>query len=129
MKSPVLINASCWIEYFRRYESEVSERVEAHIRNDRAAVTGVVLAELLQGARTEKETLEVKTSLEAAIWIETSERLYARAGEIGFKLRRKDVTIPVTDCIVAAAAESESIGGNLLTLDGHFREIDSLNLL
>ncbi len=85
------------------------------------------MTELLQGARTEAEVFEVKTSLEAVHWIETNERLYARAGETGFELRRRGTTIPTTDCIVAAAAES--IGGNLLTLDGHFGEIDSLTLL
>lgn len=127
MNSPVLVDTSCWIEYFRHYESDVAERVEALIRGDRVAVTGVVLAELSQGARTEAEVFRVKTSLEAAIWVETGERLYSRAGEIGFELRRRGVTIPMTDCLVAAAAESAV--GNLLTLDGHFGEIDSLDML
>jgi predicted nucleic acid-binding protein len=122
-----LIDTSYWIECFRHYESDVSEKVETFIREDRAAATGVVLAEFLQGARTEAEMEEVKTSLEAVHWIETNERLYARAGEIGFELRRKGIAIPTMGCIVAAAAES--IGGDLLTLDGHFGDIDSLNLL
>ncbi|MBA2692919.1 MAG: PIN domain nuclease [Rubrobacter sp.] len=98
MKSPVLVDTSYWIEYFRRYESDVSERVETFIREDRAAAMGVILAELLQGARTNAEMEEVKFSLEAVHWIETDERLYARAGEIGFELRRKGATIPTTDC-------------------------------
>jgi predicted nucleic acid-binding protein len=122
-----LIDTSCWIEYFRHYESEVAERIETLILEDRAATTGIVLSELLQGARTNAEMSRIGASLEALVWVETDERLYARAGEIGFKLRRKGVTIPITDCIVAAAAESA--GGNLLTLDGHFGEIDSLDLL
>lgn len=117
MKSPVLIDTSYWIEYINRPGGERMRRVAGLIREDRAAARGVVLAELLQGARTNAEMSKIKASLEAVHWIETSERLYARAGEIGFDLRRKGITIPTTDCIVAAAAES--IGGNLLTLDGH----------
>lgn len=77
MNSLALIDTSCWIEYFRRHESEASERVEELIRGDRAAATGIVLAELLQGARTNAEIEEVKISLEAVHWIETDERLYA----------------------------------------------------
>lgn len=77
MKSPTLIDTSYWIEYFRHYKNEASEKVEFFIREDRAA-TGVVLTELLQGARTNAEMEEVKTSLEAVHWIETDERLYAR---------------------------------------------------
>ncbi len=65
MNSPALIDTSYWIEYFRRYESDVSERVEEFIRDDQAAVTGVVLAELFQGARTNAEVEEVRASLGA----------------------------------------------------------------
>lgn len=127
MNSPVLIDTSYWIEYVNRPGSENMKKVAELIREDRAAATGVVLAELLQGARTNAEMSKIKVSLEAVHWIETDERLYARAGEIGFELRREGITIPTTDCIVAAAAES--IGGDLLTLDGHFGDMDFLNLL
>jgi predicted nucleic acid-binding protein len=127
MNSPVLIDTSYWIEYINRPGSERMRRVAELIREDCAAATGIVLAELLRGARTNAEMEKIKASLEAVLWVETDERLCARAGEIGFELRRKGVTIPTTDCIIAAAAES--IGGNLLTLDGHFGEIDSLTLL
>lgn len=127
MSSPVLIDTSYWIEYINRPGSEHMEAVAGLIREDRAATTGIVLSELLQGARTAAEMRRVRTSLEAVVWVETNEHLYGRAGEIGFELRRRGITIPITDCIVAAAAES--VGGNLLTLDGHFGEVDFLNLL
>ncbi|MGH3087218.1 MAG: PIN domain-containing protein, partial [Rubrobacteraceae bacterium] len=104
MNSPVLVDTSYWIEYINRPGSERMNKVAALIREDRAATTGIVLAELLQGARTATEMFKIRTSLEAVIWVGTNERLYARAGEIGFALRRKGITIPTTDCIVAAAA-------------------------
>jgi predicted nucleic acid-binding protein len=54
------------------------------------------------------------------IWLVTTEESYARAGRLGFELRRRGVTVPTTDCVIAAVAES--IGGRILTLDGHFEE-------
>lgn len=42
-------------------------------------------------------------------------------------MRRRGVTIPITDCIIAAAAES--IGGRILTLDTHFAEISEVPAL
>lgn len=54
-------------------------------------------------------------------WVETGRDTYKRAGALGFALRRRDVTLPVTDCFIAAAVES--IGGRLLTLDTHFGEL------
>lgn len=84
-------------------------------------MTGVVLAELLQGARTREECSELRSGLAALTWIETTADTYARAGELGFGLRRRGVTVPITDCVLAAAAET--MGGRILTLDGHFEEL------
>ncbi len=117
----VLVDTSYWIEYFNRPGTEKAVAVETLVRDDEAALTGVILAELLQGARTAKELSELRSALLAVIWVATTDNIYARAGRLGFELRRRGVTIPTTDCIIAAAAEP--IGGRVLTLDSHFREI------
>jgi predicted nucleic acid-binding protein len=118
---PVLVDTSYWIEYFNRPGTEKASAVEALIREDRAALAGVILAELLQGARTIEEFSELRSALAAVIWVVTTEESYARAGRLGFELRRRGVTVPTTDCVIAAVAES--IGGRILTLDGHFEEL------
>lgn len=91
------------------------------IRNDRAALAGVVMVELLQGARTGKELSELEEALTAVEWVPSTPDVYARAGALGFSLRRRGVTVPVTDCIIAAAAET--VGGRVLTLDRHFQSL------
>jgi predicted nucleic acid-binding protein len=118
---PVLVDTSYWIEYFNRPQEERARKVEALIRDDRAALTGVVLAELLQGAKIASELSLLRTALAAVRWVETGNEAYVRAGSLGFALRRRGVTVPVTNCIIAAAAES--LGGHLLTLDAHFEEL------
>ncbi len=117
----VLIDTSYWIEYFNRPGTERAVAVETLVRDDRAALTGVILAELLQGARTEAELSELRSALAAVIWVRTTNSTYARAGTFGFELRRRGVTVPITDCVIAAAAES--VGGRVLTLDAHFEEL------
>ena len=124
---PVLVDTSCWIEYFNRPGAEVATAVEAVVRDDRAALAGVVLAELSQGARTERELSELHAALGAVVWIETTRETYARAGRLAFELRRKGLTVPITDCVIAAA--SESAGGCVLTLDVHFQEIAEISSL
>lgn len=114
------MDTSYWIEFFNRPGSGEGASVEALIREDRAALTGVVLAELLRGARTEQEASRLHAALGAVAWVEATRDTYARAGRLGFELRRRGVTVPVTDCVIAAAAET--IGGRMLTLDGHFEE-------
>lgn len=120
---PVLVDTSCWIEYFNHPETKTANAVRALILDDRAALNGVVLAELLWGARTENESSRLRDALGATIWTETSRAVYARAGELGFALRRRGVTVPITDCVIAASAEV--IGGRILTLDEHFGELAS----
>lgn len=117
----VLVDTSCWIEYFNRPGTQSAIAVEDFIREDRAALTGVVLAELLQGSRSEKELSRLRSALGAVTFIETSRQAYARAGGLGFALRRRRITVPVTDCVIAAAAESA--GGRILTQDHHFTEL------
>jgi predicted nucleic acid-binding protein len=124
---PVLVDTSCWIEYFNRPGAEVATAVEAMVRDDHAALTGIVLAELLQGVRTERESSELHTALGAVHWIEATPGTYARAGRLAFELRRKGITVPITDCMIAAA--SESAGGCVLTLDAHFQEIAEISSL
>jgi len=117
----VLIDTSYWIEYFNRPGTPKAGEVERLIRNDRAALVGVVLAELLQGARNEKELSELRIALGAVTWIKTTGEVYVRAGRLGFEMRRLGVTVPVTDCIIAASAET--VGGHVLTLDVHFEQL------
>ena len=121
---PVLVDTSYWIEFFNRPESEEAARVRDLIQDDRAVLAGVVIAELLQGARTDAELAELRAALAALECVETTPELYARAGTLGFDLRRRGVTVPVTDCIIAAAAET--IGGRLLTSDRHFRSLSNV---
>ena len=118
---PVLVDTSYWIEYFNRPGTEEAGVVRGLIRDDRAGVSGVILAELLQGARTQAELSELRSALGAVDRVETTGEVYARAGKLGFDLRRLGVTVPITDCVIAAAAES--IGGIVLTLDRHFEEL------
>lgn len=124
---PVLVDTSCWIEYFNRPGTGTANAVEKAVRDDRAALTGIVLAELSQGTRSEGELSRLRAALGAVRWVETSPAVYERAGGIGFELRRRGVTVPITDCVIAAAAES--IGGRILTLDDHFAEISEVSEL
>ncbi|CAN5843528.1 type II toxin-antitoxin system toxin ribonuclease VapC11 [soil metagenome] len=124
---PILVDTSCWIEYFNRPGTPSATAVEDAIREDRAALTGVVLAEISQGAKNKEELHHLRASLGAVRYVDTSLELYERAGDIAFELRRRGVTVPITDCMFAAAAES--VGGNILTLDGHFMQISEVSEL
>jgi predicted nucleic acid-binding protein len=51
----ILIDTSVWIEYFRNKSDALSKQVDAILSYDEVVVPKVVIAELVQGARSEKE--------------------------------------------------------------------------
>ncbi|MEW6007145.1 MAG: two-component regulator propeller domain-containing protein [bacterium] len=56
-KEKVVVDTSIWIEYFNNPTSKEGEVVKDLLEEDRVVITGSIMAELLQGARTEKDGL------------------------------------------------------------------------
>ena len=64
------------------------------------------------------EYKRLKSRLSALQSIKTNESTWAKACEIGFRLRRKGVTIPYTDTLIATCALTEEC--IILHTDNHF---------
>jgi len=126
MKNKVLVDTSIWIEFFNRPESKAGEHLEKLIKKGDACVAGVVLTELLQGARLEKEFNAILESFIALPFLDTTTDTWIMAGRISFSLRRKGVTIPTTDLIIAGLAIENDL--SVFTMDPHFEKIPDLML-
>jgi len=126
MKSDVLVDTSIWIEYFNRPDSKQGGSLHTLLKNGRVIVAGLVLTELLRGARVEKEFRLITESMTALPFLETTLTTWIEAGRIGYSLRRKGLTIPTTDLIIASLA----LDNNCLvfTLDPHFDKIPHIKL-
>ena len=127
MRDNILVDTSIWIEYFNRPESKAGAQVEELIRKGNVCVTGVILTELLQGAKIEKEFNAILENFVVLPFLDANIDTWIRAGRISFSLRRKGITIPTTDLIIASLAiENDS---NIFTLDPHFEKIPDIKLL
>lgn len=122
----VIADTSVWIPFFNRPESPEKWAIDALIDADRLILVGVVLAELLQGCRTPKEANVILTKLTGLRFLETSFSSWKRTGELAFSLRRKGITLPLSDLIIAAIALEHSC--QVFTLDPHFKKIPGLTL-
>ena len=126
MKANVLVDTSIWIEYFNKPDSRAGESLENLLKERRVFCAGVVLTELLQGAKIEREFKLILESVTALPFLETKLTTWIDAGRISFSLRKKGITIPVTDIIVASLAlESHCL---IFTLDPHFKKIPGIKL-
>ena len=125
MAEPVLIDTSAWIAFFRGDEP-VASFVDEVLADGRAALCGVVELELRQGLRAE-ERGRVLPLLDATTRLPTEERDWAGAGDLLAELRRRGVTVPGTDGLIAhLALKHEAV---LLENDKHFEHFTELKRL
>ena len=120
----VIVDTSMWIEFFNRRASPHGDTVRRLIEDDAAVLVGPVLFELLQGARTAEETTTLETALKALPFLEVSMATWIDAGKLSGKLRGRGITIPMTDLLIAALAQTNHY--RIATLDHHFEYFPEL---
>lgn len=116
----VLVDTSAWIEFFRKREPYYST-VLGLMDNEKVCCLGLVLAELLQGADSEKEMSTIKEFLYVFDFLEESVKSWENAGELSYNLQKKGKTVGLSDCYIAVISKSHNV--RLLTLDKHFSVI------
>lgn len=101
----VLIDTSVWIDFFAGRDLPHIERLEDLIdRGEDFCACGVILAEVLQGIREDREHRKTKAYLEDLIYLDLPRKAYLRAADIYRSLRASGVTIRNTvACLIAAA--------------------------
>jgi predicted nucleic acid-binding protein len=120
----VIVDTSVWIPYFQNPDSEEKRILDRLLDHDQAAVVGVVLMELIQGCRTKLQADSIKETLLALPYLEASPAIWLQAGELFFKLRRRGITLPFTDLVIASVALEHHC--EVYTHDSDFRKIPEL---
>jgi len=116
----ILIDTSAWIAFFRD-RGPVASAVDQALEDDEAALCGPVLAELRRGFPTAAERNRTIPLLSACHQLSQPSELWNEAGDLGFVLARKGITVKTLDLLIAAYALSHRIP--ILTLDSDFRLI------
>lgn len=117
----VLVDTSAWIEFFRKKEPYYSIILRL-TDNDTICCTGIILAELLQGSKSEKELNTIKEFLYVFDFLPETLELWEEAGELSYNLQRKGKTLGLSDCYIAIVAKAHIL--KLLTLDRHFSVLE-----
>ncbi|MDQ3458556.1 MAG: PIN domain-containing protein [Deinococcota bacterium] len=117
-----LIDTSAWIDFFQNRQP-VANVVDAALADGSAAICGMVELEVRQGLRRGEE--DVLLLLQSTVRLETGEEDFARTGDTLADLRRKGITLPATDGLIAQIALKYQVP--LLENDKHFGSIEGLN--
>lgn len=122
MDSRVLIDTSAWIEALREDgDPEMRETVRSATAAGKAVLCDLVRLELWNGAQgaTEQRLLrDLERELEC---VPTSERVWEAACDLARACRRRGLTLPATDLLIAACAEQHGLA--LLHTDSHFDQL------
>ncbi len=117
----IIVDTSVWIEFFRNGDSQISNHLKQLLRSGRVALTGMILAEILQGIKSPREAKVVKKSLETLTFIDTPQRIWQLAGEMSASLRKQGLTIPLSDILIGVIAVDKKY--EIFTIDRHFENI------
>lgn len=116
----ILADTCVWIEYFRG-RGPVSKALLDLIQQGEILVTGPVVYELLQGAKTKPDADLIKEATQALPMVAVRHETWLLAGDLFFDLRRRGVTLPPSDVLLSALAIENDC--SLFTLDNHFDQI------
>ncbi|MCX5699185.1 MAG: PIN domain-containing protein [Candidatus Omnitrophica bacterium] len=120
----VFIDTSAWIEYLKKTSHPITKEIESALLLNTAATCQLVLAELIQGVRSEKETALIMDLALVAKILKESESTWQQAGFLANKLKKQGKTLSLIDCYLAVLAkENKAV---ILTLDKHFSIIADL---
>jgi len=113
----ILIDTSAWIEFFRN-RGAAAELVDVALKEDEAAWCGPIATELRRGLRSPKERTTILPLLGGCHWLTQPNALWEEAGDLGYALRRKGLTVGTVDLLIATYALSHD--AQLLAVDGDF---------
>ncbi len=121
----ILADTSVWIEFFRP-KSATGNRLETLIVENSVWICGVVMFELLQGIKSEAEKSMILDTLSNLEYAEMSQSLWQKSATLAASLKKKGVTLPLSDIFISAIALEYSL--SIFTLDKHFEQIPGVRI-
>ena len=120
----VLIDTGVWSAFFSKPASPEKRALDVLLDEDRVALTGPVLAEVLRGFRRTDQADWVASRLRLAHYIEPTWEDWRNAAALGRELAAKGHDVPLTDLVIAALARR--VQTFVFTSDPHFDLIPGL---
>lgn len=114
-----LVDTSIWLYALRKeFNPEIKDRIELLLKENWVLIAGIIKLEILGGTKSEIEFKRLKKRLDSLQECKTDIPLWEKAYDLAFQLKRKGVTIPYTDILIAATAMQHE--ATLLHVDAHF---------
>lgn len=126
MNQKIIVDTSIWIEYFKN-NPDVVDFMEKHLLEDTVCLVGIIVSELIQGIKNEREREMIRSNLDAINYIDMKFEDWIKIGDLSNMLRKSGMTIPLTDIAIAATAIENDL--MLITRDKHFKQVPNLCMM
>jgi len=120
----ILVDTTVWIDFFTGKPTTQVDILELLISEGQdICVCGLVLTEVLQGVREEKQYKKIRTYFDDLLFLPMTQAMHIHSAEIYRSLRKKGITIrkPI-DCMIASVAIAHKV--QLLHNDKDFTPIE-----
>ncbi len=99
----VFVDTSAWICFFaRKGFAEIKQAIGTLLDENRVAVAGPVVIELLQGCRNVQKKTTIEGCLQGLQWLPIKDHHWSYAAQLAFDLRRKGITVSAMDVLIAS---------------------------
>ena len=122
----IIVDTSIWVEYFKNNQKYVPF-IEDSLNLENILISGPIISELLHGVKSEKEYKLLSESISAVPYAECVYDDWIKTGETLYNLKKKGITVPLTDILISVIAIRHD--ASILTLDKHFKSIDMIRLI
>lgn len=114
----VLVDTGIWSAFFSKSASTEKRALDVLLDDDRVALTGPILAEVLRGFRRAEQADWVASRLRSAHYLEPTWEDWRNAAALGRELAAKGHDLPLTDLVISALAQR--VPALVFTSDPHF---------
>jgi predicted nucleic acid-binding protein len=125
----ILVDTSVWIDFLSNRSTPATTQLVDFLEREEVIVfTGIILQELCQGCRHEKEVTAIENHFKFFLEIFPERSTYKLAAQIYRDCRRQGFTIRSSiDCLIAACALES--GSSVLQQDRDYLHIAKVTLL
>ncbi len=103
----ILVDSSVWIDFFRGTQTPQAEKLDGLLDTTRIVVGDLIVAEVLQGVRDEREFQQVRKTLDTFDQVDVvgkdiavqAARNFRTLRDLGFTVRKTIDTLIATRCI------------------------------
>ena len=122
----IVVDSSVWIEYLRTPDSEHGRTLDSLLNRKEALITGLVIAEVVQGLRSDQQRTAVAEHLLRLPYGDLSKDGWLQVAELACQMRKQGQTPGLADLAIATVAIAG--GHELYTLDADFDRVPGLTL-